>query len=311
MSSILKTIKTSFVIFAVAFLFLLIYKNFNEINSLDISVNWMLICVSLFLYFLFKFTQSLIWQYITVKNDCSIRYSTALLYWINSQLGRYIPGKVFYLGGRVYHYQKKGISKSKITYCFLLETVLSLIASAVVLIISLPMMDISIFENINLVYVFFVVILLVLVVHPKIFQSILNFILMKLKRNPIVIKTSFLTMIKILLLYCISWFIMGLGFVMLIDSMIDLEIAFSMYFNLTGSFAFSSMVGLISFFAPSGIGVREGVLLFLLQNQFSSTESLIISVGSRLWVIIGDVILIGSAFLIGVLLKRKITRRIQ
>jgi uncharacterized membrane protein YbhN (UPF0104 family) len=49
-------------------------------------------------------------------------------------------------------------------------------------------------------------------------------------------------------------------------------------------------VGLLVIIAPAGIGVKEGVMLILLSNYLPQDISLIISVFSRLWSTLADLI---------------------
>ncbi|MBK7199000.1 DUF2079 domain-containing protein [Candidatus Amarolinea dominans] len=49
------------------------------------------------------------------------------------------------------------------------------------------------------------------------------------------------------------------------------------------------MIGYLSLLTPSGLGVREGVLVLLLQGLFSAPLPAIIAIVARLWMIIGEI----------------------
>jgi hypothetical protein len=65
---------------------------------------------------------------------------------------------------------------------------------------------------------------------------------------------------------------------------------FKMYPTLTGAYAFSLNIGFLAIFTPGGIGVREGVLVFLLSSIFPLPVSTLISLLSRLWMTLGEVL---------------------
>jgi len=55
-------------------------------------------------------------------------------------------------------------------------------------------------------------------------------------------------------------------------------------------FILSSLIGLLSFFVPGGLGVREASMIFLLGHLVSPTEAILISIFSRIMNIVSDLI---------------------
>ena len=68
-------------------------------------------------------------------------------------------------------------------------------------------------------------------------------------------------------------------------------------FYTTGVMSLAYLLGLINIFAPSGIGVREGVLIYLLSYIMPTPLALIAAVILRIKAIIIDWVLIGSSLL--------------
>ena len=64
-----------------------------------------------------------------------------------------------------------------------------------------------------------------------------------------------------------------------------------------GIFGLSAIIGILSLFAPSGIGVREGVLIAGLLLIMPEEYAVIISIVSRLWVTVAELVLILLAFI--------------
>ena len=61
----------------------------------------------------------------------------------------------------------------------------------------------------------------------------------------------------------------------------------------TGAFAVAWLAGLVAFYAPGGIGVREAVLVALLSSRIGSADALVVAAVSRLVLIVTDVTFAG------------------
>jgi uncharacterized membrane protein YbhN (UPF0104 family) len=67
---------------------------------------------------------------------------------------------------------------------------------------------------------------------------------------------------------------------------------------LTGALGISSTLGLIAVFAPSGLGVREGALVYLLSFMMATPVAVIISILTRIWLTLIEIGLIGMIYLL-------------
>jgi uncharacterized membrane protein YbhN (UPF0104 family) len=101
----------------------------------------------------------------------------------------------------------------------------------------------------------------------------------------------------------ISWLIGGIGFYLFVDSVYPVAPQYILF--LTGALAISSTLGLIAIFAPSGLGVREGVLVYLLLFMMPPPIAVIISILTRIWMTLIEIGLIGMVYLLGQLQQRK------
>jgi uncharacterized membrane protein YbhN (UPF0104 family) len=67
---------------------------------------------------------------------------------------------------------------------------------------------------------------------------------------------------------------------------------------LTASFLFAGWIGILSLFAPGGLGVREGVLLLALKLVLPAAVAAVIVLAARLWTTAGELICVGIVFLL-------------
>jgi uncharacterized membrane protein YbhN (UPF0104 family) len=94
----------------------------------------------------------------------------------------------------------------------------------------------------------------------------------------------------------ISWVIGGVGFYLFVDSVYPVAPQYILF--LTGALAISSTLGLIAIFAPSGLGVREGALVYLLSLMMAAPVAVLISILTRIWMTLIEIGLIGVVYLI-------------
>jgi uncharacterized membrane protein YbhN (UPF0104 family) len=89
--------------------------------------------------------------------------------------------------------------------------------------------------------------------------------------------------------------IVGTGFYMLASSLYPLPVSELLFVG--GVYGLSAIIGIISIFAPSGIGVREGIMVLGLSLIMPSEYAVIIGVVSRLWATVAELILVLGAFI--------------
>ena len=74
-----------------------------------------------------------------------------------------------------------------------------------------------------------------------------------------------------------------------------------MYVAIASSYILASIVGLLAFFVPSGIGVREAVIVLTLSTYFGVEQAIVLAVVARLYTTIAD----GLLFLVYIVIKSR------
>jgi len=299
---LMKIAKIIFLIAVAVFLVRYFYNNYNDYKELEVKINWTIFTVSIFFYFAYKVTLASLWHYLTKLNDSAIRYSKAVTSYLYSILGKYIPGKVFMLLARVPAYEEEGVKIRKVTICFFLENICTLLGAAFLFLFSLFFFPNDLLNDykwltIGLVVLFFVCI------NPKILNYFLKLIEKITKKEDLLISVSYAQMIKIVLLFICNWLVVGVGFYMLTCSIYPVPM--SELFYVSGIYGLSCIIGILAVFAPSGIGVREGIMVVGLSLVMPKEYAVIISIVSRLWQSVAELILIGIAFLANQIIRKK------
>jgi len=252
----------------------------NLISTVDI---YLLGC-ALVLTFLALMMSGVIWYYLLRCCGADISYRESLISFIFSHLGRYIPGKIWTILGRVVLTSQQGVSKSISAQCAAIEVVTGVVSGILLSMLVLP--SIKGFENYTAGVFVLAAIALVVFLQPKVFGGGLNFGLRLIRRNPIEITYKIQHLMGALAMHVIAWFIFGTGFYLLVLSIDPTSTLTPLY--ATGAFAGAWVVGYLSFLTPAGIGVREAALIGVLLLWIPHEIAILSAIASRLLTVIAD-----------------------
>jgi uncharacterized membrane protein YbhN (UPF0104 family) len=295
----LKTLQWAIVVVIFVFLGKMVWDNWRQVKDASFTFELFPLLLSTLVFAFSYFIQIWAWYLITLKLKIALSPSETLKTWLYSQLGKYLPGKVWIFLGRFHFYELKGKSKKAISIALYFETITVIVAAGIISFVTLLF-----FEKTDLVYsgmpfwwMLFPLIFALVFLHPKVLQKILNWVLVKFKRESISLSISYRDILGVLFLCILSWLIGGVGFYLFINSVFPIPSTHILY--LMGALAFSSTLGLIALFAPSGLGVREGILVYLLSFMMPGPVAVIISLLTRIWMTLIEIGLIGMVYLMG------------
>ncbi len=280
-------------IIAVIFFFLArnLYYNWGKLSGYEWHINWHLLIFSFILTIICSFLIALGWNLILRQLGGILTPRKALKIFFLSDLGRYIPGKVWSLAGKVYLCKEQGIPLAKSSASVVVQPLIQVISGGLVFLLSL-----AFWKNLpgvgNLLYLIFLIIPLgFILLHPLIIKKVLNLGLKIFKKDPVDLNLRYRDMLKILLLWCGLWVFSGIANYFLIISIYPLPIA--QLPMIIGIFSISWVVAFLSFLTPSGLGVMEGMLTFLLSFYLPCGIATLISLLSRIWRTINDLTCVG------------------
>ena len=132
-------------------------------------------------------------------------------------------------------------------------------------------------------------------IHPKIINFFLR-ILGKLFKKDLEIPMKYSQMLKVVLLFIGNWLIVGVGFFILTKSIYP-AVEYSELLFCAGIWGVSAIMGILAILAPSGLGVREGIIVAGLCLIMPQSDAMVVSVVSRLWQTIPELVLVALAFI--------------
>ncbi len=272
-------VTTAYVVRAVA-------TNWSQVAALDIRLRSQHL-VALGLALVYLVGRGLLWHRIVRKTvgDMPLRLDVAC--WLASQLGKYVPGKVVLVLGRVIVYRERGASAAGVGAAFLLE-MLALFSTASLLAllashtsvgpVPLPfrLMAAGAFAG------------FVALCHPRWFRLAAKLVRRYRAGAPDLPLHRFRDALSWIGLMTLDWAILGSGFFLLADSLVALEP--TMLLPLTAAFALAGTAGILVLVAPSGLGVREGVLTALLAPVLGAGVAAALAILARLWMTAAEVL---------------------
>jgi glycosyltransferase 2 family protein len=298
---LIKSAQVLIILLIFYFLFKSLVSNWSQVKDFNWQFDYWLLIASFFLQFLTLFWLVKIWQRMLKHTGSTVSYFKLFKVWFYANLGKYLPGKVWQFLGIIYMLEKEGVPKKNSFSTGVMAQSFSVISGLFISVIllgpDLYHRYFSLKPGLMIAMVILSLAVLALLCYPKILEKILNLGLRIVKKDKITLDIRGKDVIIYLLSYSLSWLLFGLAFLIFVKSMTQAD--FKMYPTLTGAYAFSLNIGFLAIFTPGGIGVREGVLVFLLSSLFPLPVSTLISLLSRLWMTVGEVL----CFLIAMLLK--------
>lgn len=246
----------------------------------------------LFLWAGFLF-YSICWGKVLGSEFRDIRNRTIMASAGLSIFGKYIPGRLWVLLGRSAYVEKHSDHKlGALSLLSFKEQIISIWVGFFLGLIGYNLAGNFSFGGI-------VGALIWLGLTPFIFSSLLpnivNKVMMKVMNRDINITPLDWHMIRRVVPYSfLNWAIWGAGFYFLVQALVPQDVPL-----LTGlCFPLAANIGVLAFFAPGGIGIRETmIIIYLNQLGLSMAEATTISLASRLWFLFGEAFLfiVGNA----------------
>ena len=278
--------------------------DFDDLRGTRVSWTWMLLASLVGV--LARYWGVIVWRGIMRELGAVDLPSFPVLASVYSKawLGRYVPGKVTWIAGKVYFGRQHGLSTSRLAVSSVLEAqvqiVLYLIVSLLVLAVG---GELDRFEGAGRWWLIAGALALAISVVPQCFNAMLRLADRILKgRVGSDVRVSGRLVAIAAGLHCVGFLASGVSYALLTRSITSLDFTEAWFvvavFNLAGA------VGVLALIAPSGLGVREGVQLLLLPSIMSEAIALLITVVARLWSVIMDVLFFVVAATIAAIASR-------
>lgn len=263
------------------FFFLLrtLYINWHQISAYQWSPDYRSLGAALSLLLANGLLYVHLWRLIVSGLGASLSYRKSFRVIFLSQLGRYLPGKVWMLLGAVYLGSQEGLPKLLLGVSVTLQMVWQVLSGVFIFLLSLPFWgDLQGVSHLR--FLFLLIPLGLLLSHPALVSRGFNFALRLTGQEPMELRWSYGHMAMQLLLWGLFWTVNGTAYFLLIRGLTPISL--SQLPVVIGIFAISFVAGFLALFAPAGLGVVEGSLAFLLAFHLPGPVAAIVALSSRL-----------------------------
>jgi hypothetical protein len=245
-------------------------RNVDRLRSFDVRLDARLIAGAYAAFTAAYIVRFLVWLRLTAAMRLSIPPARAARAYFLSMLGRYVPGKLGLTLVRIEAY--RGHSAGSVILATAIELVCSISAALVLAFIGLASSPVSLPGGLTWLSIACVLPLAALL-SPPVTRRVAAALS---RRDPAAAAPipGGRAMMSLVGLYTLPGFLHGLGLFLIIRSLA--EIPLSHYLAVTGAYYAASLIGLAAFFAPGGIGVREGIL-FLVLPAFAGREAAVLA----------------------------------
>lgn len=226
-----------------------------------------------------------------------ILFSQAVWMIATTQIGKYLPGKVWYIVGRVYVGKQERLDGKKLTLSMVLETCLVYITGGIIFSLSTLLAG-----GYSIAWITLSVILTTaatIMLHPASLRSVSNFMLRRLKKPEIHFTLSYNQIFRISLYFFGLWLAQIAGFFLLIRAIYPVPAG--NVFHIASAYSLAWIGGSLALFAPGGLGVREGMMTLLLSGVLPTPLAIAVSLIARIWITIFEVLM----FFIGLIIQRR------
>ena len=269
------------------YFFTALSRNWEQVRQIDFAITTEAITATL-LYALAVVVSGWLWgkvfRQVTgrhVSTVESIRAHTAA--WVL----KYIPGQI---GAYVYKLrwgQSHWASKTSSTTAFIYEALFLTLASTI-FVIPILLLTAGDTMGASLFIAYVVAVLAVLLLSRSKLYELIRLLIKKVTGKKI--GDVYVFSIKQMLAYT-GWFtisrvINAVGFVVLAASV--LPVTADMYLPLGAAYILAGIIGIYAFFVPSGLGVREAVIVAFAAIYFTTEEAIVLSLLARLYATVAD-----------------------
>jgi uncharacterized membrane protein YbhN (UPF0104 family) len=256
-------------------------RDWHKIPWHEIRLSVPLLFSALLVMFVWMLVYGFTWKVLLSGLDEHISLFDSVSVLAVSQVGKYVPGKLWFAAGRMYLAKRHGVSEAKTAVSAAMEIALSLLGAVILFGLAVLLVPSSIIPS-RVYLTFLLVPVCVLAVYPPILNRVTSFILRRLRQPVFEIRMTFRQLLGILGLYTLMWVVQGLGCYLLIRCFYP--VGLSRLPMVVGAFALSWILGFVVLVSPAGLGVREGIFTFALRLVMPEPVAIIAALLSRIWI---------------------------
>jgi glycosyltransferase 2 family protein len=214
--------------------------------------------------------------------------------WLLSMFTRYVPGNVWHILSRVAMADRLGVPGSQVLASAAVEQALTLVGALAVAAVTLPFWG---GPGSAQAWLLALLPLGLLALHPRLLGRFLTWAAARWRRPYLAWRYTFGEMLGLVACYMGAMLLSGLALFAVVAGVSDVALTQLPFCIGVAMLAWS--VGYLSFVTPSGLGVREGVIVLLLAQVVPVPVAIVSSLLARLSFLVGEASVVAAAWLLG------------
>jgi glycosyltransferase 2 family protein len=280
-----KSISYIFTLAVLGFVAYYFIHNWKSVSSIHWWEKPGFLSIHIVLLFLTFFLSVIGWHRLLMTTGSYVSIKVAGFTWLTPNIGKYIPGKVFMVAGRIALLNRFGVRTSTAIGNIIWEHVFVVLAIMpfIFFVLLNNAGEFSLKTIIATIGVF--ILILSAVLNPRIIQRLINLVLRRFKKPPLDLSLKLKDILYFIIFYLIIWVGYGLTGVTLAYTFgFEDKVSMLLLFNV---YIFSWFIGFISVVTPGGLGVREGVLILMISPYVPMAELIVFALFARVtWTVI-------------------------
>lgn len=230
------------------------------------------------------------WRSVLAGWDARLPFWTAARIWSVSNLGRYVPGKIWQIGAMGAMARDVGVSPVAASGSAILGTLVNLLAGLLVALLGgRSLLERSSNGSGGLAIALAVLAGIALMSMPALLPRLASW-LARITDRPLDVRLPLGVVAHALIGNVVAWLLYGAAFQLFVAGL--LGGAAGGYAEYLAAYTISYLVGYLALFAPAGIGAREGamVTVLVLAGLTTRPEAALVALASRVWLTLLEVV---------------------
>lgn len=235
------------------------------------------------------------WRAVLADLGSDVPVRPASLIYFVSQLGKYVPGGIWNIVAATELGADQQIPRRRSLSAMVVSVLVAIVSG---LAVAVPALLVAGSAGTDVRWAWAAIPVSLLVLSPPVLNRILATAMRLARREPLEHPLTVRGTLAATVWSVLGWLVVGLQ-VWLLARAVGMTSDVETYLLATGAYALAWIVGFVIIFVPAGIGARELVLGVLLSGQVDHDTILVVVLVSRVALTVSDLLLGGTALLVG------------
>ncbi|GLZ79096.1 membrane protein [Actinorhabdospora filicis] len=270
-----------------------LYSSWDDITAYLFQLAWQSVLLSFAAVFAGMYANVLAWRVIVRSLDSEVTVASAARITLLGNLAKYLPGSVWAYVAQMELGKRAGIPRARAFVASIIAVGLSTTASLLIGLFGLPSLRATDGGEPFMWVLLALIPVALFCAHPKVLTRLIEIFLRVLRRPPLGHQISWRTVLTATALSAVAFVCFGVHLWLLANAATDPGL--DGLFRSVGSFSLAMTIGMLVVIAPSGLGVRDGVITAALAPFVGLTTAVAIAAISRAVFTVADLVAGGAA----------------